>query len=581
MKKTIFILSLFILNTLSTYSVGAQSSRSYHQQNFESNKIYDQTYHLWQYNNNWISNKNDTLTHPYFVDDRGYKGLINYGITFRSKDYRSFHYSEGHYMYFLKVEFEKARFNPNDSIIEIEGYVSGGWGDLAKKVKDEDGIENILGVFLGEKTDTIKHCYYRKIVNKKYIEVKLSNKEVDENTLLDTFPAFYFKNCSYYRTSPQGRRTFKIKGKVTKSTLLAFGGQNCYTEVFDLGSMVYFPNKNKRKKGVKKEAVAYKALIVNNELVSDIEKEKPKTKETNYYSSTEKAENYIIRNQFAQAKLTYLQLNKEYPNMYARDIHNAVKCALLSRDLKNAFLFGKKLATKGIELTYFNSNIFNNMRKNLEWKSFGITYDSILKSSKSKWNTNLKNQVQQLLKEDQADYGLVNRKTPEVLYNTTESVTDKLISLLKEEGFPTEEKIGAFTKNDTILIQSPDYNVIIRHAIQQKPKSLAKLMEILDKNAEMMKYDKERSSNHKNFPSACLHIYKGNLYNNKSCGNNDLMIKKIQFKFNNPYGFVMDHGDFIVSEYDKEHPEEYDNYYNDNFNFIMKLTNDWEFYEKN
>jgi hypothetical protein len=82
------------------------------------------------------------------------------------------------------------------------------------------------------------------------------------------------------------------------------------------------------------------------------------------------------------------------------------------------------------------------------------------------------------------------------------------------------------------------------------------------------------------FYNSCFHIYKGNLYNSKSCGKNDLAVKKIIFRFNNPNGFIMDYGNFIVSEYNASNPKEKDDYYNQNFNFIMKLTDDWEFYEK-
>ncbi|WP_293871598.1 hypothetical protein [Flavobacterium sp.] len=131
-----------------------------------------------------------------------------------------------------------------------------------------------------------------------------------------------------------------------------------------------------------------------------------------------------------------------------------------------------------------------------------------------------------------------------------------------------------------ILIQSPDYNVIIRHAVQQKPKGLSELMILLDKSAELLEYDKERSSNHKNFPNSCYHIYKGNLYKNKSCPSSSIIENKIKFKFKNFNAFIIDYGDFIVSEYNKENPKEWDDYYDNNFDFIMKLTDDWEFYEK-
>lgn len=159
MKKSIFILSLFILNILVIHSVSGQSGKfksNYSQQDFEKNKVFEQTYNLWHYKNKWLPNKNDTLPHPYFVDDRNYKGLINYGITFRSKDFRNFNFIEGLHMYFLEIEFEKAFFNSMDSIIEIEGYISGGWGDLASKEQLIRGTENKIEVFLGEKKIRLK-----------------------------------------------------------------------------------------------------------------------------------------------------------------------------------------------------------------------------------------------------------------------------------------------------------------------------------------------------------------------------------------------------------------------------------------
>jgi hypothetical protein len=553
-----------------------QKNRPFNQKDFDNNKIFDDIYHLQWYKNRWFPNTNDTI--PYFVDDRNYKGIINYGVTFRSRDNKTFSFVEDKYMCFLKVEFNRVNYNPKESEISIEGTVSGGWNDIRKKVKYQNNID----IFIGEKKDTINVCRFGEIilVDKEIIEVKLDNKEIDQFTVLDTFPSFYLKNYTHYRTVPEGKRPFKIKAKVNPKTILAFGGRSCYSEIFNIGSMIYTTSKKKKTKGIKTNEIDCKTLIIQNKLVSSLVKDKTK-KETNYYNYTQKAENYILSKQYAKAKETYSLLANEYQTLFTRDIHNAIRCAILSRDFKTAFIWSEKMASKSVEQTYFNSKVFNGLRNNLAWKSFSIKYDSILKYSKSKWNLNLKQQVQQLLEEDQSNYGLANRKDSQTLYETTERVTNKLILLLQKEGFPTEEKVGSFTRNDTILIQSPDYNVIIRHAIQQKPKGLPKLMELLNKSEEILEYDKERSSNHKNFPNACLHIYKGNLYNNKSCAKSDLMINKINFKFNNPYGFIMDYGDFIVSEYNKEEPKEWDDYYENNFDFIMKLTDDWEFYEKN
>jgi hypothetical protein len=579
----IFIVSIFgLINVFFANIALGQNQlthKSYNQDKFEKNKVFDEVYHLRWHKNNWWPNAKDTL--PYFVDDRNYKGIVNYGVTFRRRDYKNFQFLESNSMYFLKVEFSKCDFNPRDSVINIEGFVSGGWDKVLKKGK----IQNNIDIFLGEKTDTVSACYlgnacYDKIINKETVEAKLNNKEIDEFTILDTFPSFYIKNYSYYRTDPEGRRPFKISGKVTKSGLLAFGSRGCYSEIFDLGSMIYSPNKNKREKNTNKEGTDGRTLMINNRLVSDIGKEKTQKGNTNYYTYTKNAENYIIARQYVKAKEEYNLLNQNYFSVFARDIHNAARCAILSRDLKSAFWWGEKLAFKGIELSYFNSKIFNVMRKNPEWKNFSIKYDSIYKLTKSKWNLKLKKELTDLLNEDQVSYGLENRKDQKALYDTTERVTGKLIEILKREGFPSEEKIGSYVKNDTVLVPFPDFNVLIRHAMQQNPKNLAVLNELLDKSIEAFEYDSNRSFNNATEYDSCFHIYKGNLYNSKSCGRNDLEVRRISFKFSNPNRFIMDYGNFVISEYNSKNPKEGDDYYEQNYNFIMKLSEDWEFYEK-
>jgi hypothetical protein len=581
--RKIVTLSLIVLINIVFINVSLGQNllknKTYNQNNFEKNKVFNDVYNLWgSYKGNWFSKSKDSIS--YFVDDRNYKGIVNYGVTFRSKNYINFNFIENLSMCFLKVEINNCNYNPKDSVINIEGFVSGredwGWNEFVKGKK----TKNYINIFLGERKDTIKACYLGKIVDKDTIEVKLNNKEIDEFTVLDKFPAFYLKNYSYYRTALEGRYSFKISGKVTKNTLLAFGSCSSYSEIFDLGSMIYYLNKNNQEKNIKKQEPDCKTLIIKNKLVADIEKEKTQKEEINYYTYTQNAENYILIRQFARAKEQYNLLNQNYPSLFARDIHNAIRCAILSRDFKTAFWWGEKLAYKGVELPYFNSKIFVGMRKNPEWKIFSIKFDSICKLTKNNLNLKLKNELTDLLNEDQADYGLEKRKDPKVLYETTERITGKLIDLLKSEGYPSEDKTGIYVEKDTILISFPDYNVLFRHAIQQKPKNLAILSELLDKYSNTLEYDRKRSFVDVMPYNSCFHIYKGNLYNSKACGRNDLMVRKITFKFRNPYGFIMDYGNFIVSEYNPNSPKEWDDYYEQNYNFIMKLTEDWKFYEK-
>lgn len=554
---------------------------SYNQDNFEKNKIFNEVYHLWENGNNWFFPKgSDSLS--YFVDDRNYKGIVNYGVTFRSKNYRSFHYLEHLSMCFLKVEISKCNFNPKDSIVNIEGFISGNW-DWGNNQFIKSKIEkSTIDIFLGEKTDTIRIRYLGKTVNRDSVEVKLNNRETNEFTVLDTFPAFYFKRYSHYKTIPDKEKfSFKISGKVTKNTLLAFGSWASYSEIFDLGSMIYSPEKNLKNKIIRRENYDCIPLITSNKLVEDIKKEEAEKKEITYYTYTKNAENYILGRQFGRAKEEYNLLAQNYPVLFARDINNAIRCAILSRDLKAAFWWSEKLADKGVDLPYFNAKVFSSVRKNQEWKNFSIKYDSISKAAKAKWNLPLKKELDNLLNEDQAEYGLENRKSPKVLYETTERVTDKLIDLLKREGFPSEEKIGSLVIKDTVLISFPDFNVLILHAIQQSPKNLKALNELLNKSSNNLEYDQKRSFNNTIGYGSCFRIYKGNLYNSKACSqNNSLEVRKISFKFNNPNGFIMDYGNYVIEAHDSKNPKEVDDDYKQNYNLIMKLTDDWEFYDK-
>lgn len=541
------------------------------QKDFEKNKILDTTFHFYKNQIERFS-FNDTLLTTLFVDDRNYKGLINYGVQFRSKNYLNFSYIENRYIHFLKVVFNKSTFFPKDSTITIEGYILGGWNDLIKNDLIKKDSRSMIEVFLGEKIDTIFNYKIGNVVNQESIEVKLNGIEVTENTILDTFPAFYFKKYSHFIiNNTKGKRFFKINGKVTDKTILAIGCYFCYSEIFDLGAMLYSPTKNKKKKVLnKKNNLNYKILLKNNELLlKDLYK---KNEVINYYTYTEQAEDYILKRQFAKAKEQYLVLDKKYPVLFARDLHNAIRCAIFARDYQNAFYWAEKMAKKGISFKYFDSKIFKSLKKQIEWNKLKVKYDSIYNDFQIKKSNVLKEELEKLLQEDQSDYGLQNRKQPKVLYETTEKVTNKLIDLLMEYGFPSEEKIGVFTKNDTIILPNPDYHVLIRHAIQQKPNKIDILNNLLENSIKNYEYDSKRSSNNIFLSNSCFHIYKGNLFKSKSCGSNDLMVRKMKFIFNNPYGFFIHTENYVEMEFDTGNPEENDKFYKENFDFIMKIS---------
>jgi hypothetical protein len=570
--------SLFFLFTTQFFFAQQKPKevKSFTQKDFNAYKFEENKYDL-RTKNSFLYLRTENDTSSYYLDPSDYKGIINYGVDFASRDKRTFNFFEYYFVYYTNVQIEKCTFSISDSIAEIEGQITGGWNSLEFKGKPPvDAVEISVGK-LKKSTAVISFGNFN------MVDFKVTYQGVEKKVsfILDTLNTLEFQKIDFRKNFPTST-PFKVRFKVDKNSVLSIGKLSCYTHFYNIGEMFFAQQKRKGIISPKKDknAPRFVKIIENNVQVNDpknqIKKEVPL-----YYQLTEKAETFILTRQYAKAKETYILLAKEYPTLFARDIHNAIRVAVLSRDMKNAFIWGEELAKKGIELPYFNSKIFNNLKKNLEWKSFSKKYDSICKLSQTKWNSNLKKQVNDLLNEDQADYGLENRKESVVLYETTERVTDKLIDLLKKEGYPSEEKIGAFTKNDTILIQSPEFGVIIRHAVQQKPKGLNDLNELLEQSYKVLEFDLKRSSTHRNFHGACFHIYKGNLYIDKSCDyNSDAMVKKMVFMFNNPNGFIIDNGNFIVSEYNPEDPKEWDEHYNNNFKLVTKITDDWKFYEK-
>lgn len=523
-------------------------------------------------------------TSSYFLDPKNYKGILNYGVSFEASDKRNYIFIEDYRVYFTDVAFERCNFSVADSIVELEGRISGGWNVMDFKGKPpRDVVEVTLGALeKGKRTIyfpyNVKDQYQGK--NGDFYTLVTHNGVPKQTTFpLDTLDAAFF-TAVQFKKEFNAAMPFKIRCKVTPTTVLSIGKVSCYVHLYALGEMVFAQNKKRPKVSLRspKDAPRFQSIIENNEQVNSA---KPKEETPAYYQLTAQAEQCIITRKYAKAKAAYTSLAASYPTLYARDIHNAIRVCILSRDLDSAFWWSEKLAAKGIELPYFNSKLVSGLKKNPRWKSFSARYDSIAKQAQKNWDIPLKKAMIALCDEDQSDYGLENRKDSRALYETTERVTAKLVDLLRQKGFPSEEKIGAFTKKDTVLVQAPDFYVVFRHAVQQKPKSLDELNTLLDTYYKDFAFDKKRSSTHRNFPGACFHIYKGNLYIDKSCAyNSDSMVQKMVFMFKNPHGFIIDNGNYIISEYNPEDPKEWDDYYEANFNLVQKLTDDWKFYEK-
>lgn len=559
-----------------------------------AHKVDHHVYNYWSQNSNWFDKrgfkKGDTLA--YFINEREYKGKVNYGMVCFSRNKSNCVIKENFKMYFLDVNIESFKYQTKDSTVIIEGIVKKGWSKKDKVYWEKGGWvdNNNINIYLGQKKDTISKLYFEpwelKAWEGEFI-YKLKDKEIKGSVVLDSFPSFYMKDYQYYETRKGSSRRFQIKAKINPNTILVFGLESCYTEIFEIGKLV-FERQEIRRKRIKIDRIKrrktkpdegyFKFIIRNNvqELYKNLlfKPEKPW-----YYKVTAAAEDYILKRQYGKAREEYRKFLNKNHYVFSRDLHNAVRATALSRDYKTTILWCEKLTLKGIPLSYFNSQIFNKLRKTTSWRVFLLKHPALKEQYEKGLNQTLIAKLSELVAMDQKDYVAHSKGELEQseLYNTTERVNDKLIALLQQEGFPTEEKIGVKMINDSIPEIIPDYEVLITHAHQVTSSRLPEIKKIFNDNVKNGLYDASRSnlSELMNM-GTCFMLYKGNLYYNKTCGLvNKKQLGLIDFSFNNKQGFIVNKGEFSILAYSKANEAEDTKFFEERFNFVKKLTNDW------
>lgn len=583
-KSVLWFLAILLLNC-NYYRCFSQITitdlKKYTQKDLEAYRTNPNTYNFW-----WHKNKvrelieNDTF--PYFVDERNYKGIINYGVKFSSLNSRNFNYSENFVMHKLQVLITNCVYRTKDSILSVEGTISGG-PDSNSLI----GGKNNVDVFIGEVKDTVSALHFRNLpgLNPKEVFATYKGEQINEFVILDTFPSLYMKEYSHFNTNSGDIKTFKITGKIEKNTAIVFASINCFTEIFDIGSLIFSNNKTKLSSNFKSkpnDELEFKVIIKNNIQISNKDNIiEPET--LSYFKTTEQAEDYILQRQYGKAKELYDNLFKDNKYMFARDMHNALRCSTIARDYNSVLFWSKKLALKGVDLSYFDAKIFDVVKKQNQWKLFLDEYSELNKTHKEGLNTTLINQLEELIEIDQKYYvknslGQIERS---ILTKTTEFVDGELIKLIKKEGFPTEEKIGVQMSADGMTIRRPKYFVLIAHSYQINSDKLSTIKRIRNVSANKLEYDAFRDNLELFLSSnSCFHIYKGNLYNNKTCiPLNKMQLQKIVYRFNNEHKFIINDGEYTVIPYEHKQEKDDEIFFKERFNFVMKLTDDWFFYE--
>jgi len=610
-KVLITVTFIFVFNAISI----SQETTLFNQQELESYQIDKQIYNFWWHKNHINANnffhirevrKGDTL--PYFVDDRKYKGLHNYEIEHANLDRTNSSLTENFKLFYLDVAFENIVFNSKNNHIKIKGTVKKGWSkkDFNYTFFNDWNNDNSIKVFIGLKKDTINKLYYEPYLTNAYSQnhktsetqqsyselffvngtttkyiVKHKGKEIKKLVVLDTFPSFYLEKYVFHNTNIGGIREFEIESKIDSTSILAFSLENCYTEIFEIGKLV-FDDEETRKQKVKlnkkhkKNTEDYKVIIRNN--VQELYKDSVSKSITPwYYQTVEAAEDYLIKKQYGAARDEYNNLIDKKHYVFARDMHNAVRTSIISRDYDSAIEWSKKLVLKGVSLSYFDAEIFRKLKRTEQWDLFLLEFSELYKQYEEGLNQELIIGLKELVDMDQRVYVKQARGEFErsKLRATTEHIDELLIKLIEKEGFPSEEKVGINIIQDTIINKTNDYYVLITHSHQSDSESLPKIQNILNNSYQKFEYDKTRNNLSKFMNMrTCFMMYKGNLYNDKSCIVNNKELQKIKFSYQNKHGFIVDEGQFSVFGFKKDNEAEDIKFMNENFNFIMKLSDE-------
>jgi hypothetical protein len=576
MKLFVLVFSLFYISFCQSQS-RAKENKNFNVKELHNYKIEEDVFNFWwnKYDYRWFP-ENDTI--PYFVDERSYKGVINYGVKFSAANRKIFNFMENFSLHKMNIQISHLKANFKDSIVEIEGTITGGWN-----IKEFGSQNNGVDIFIGKKKDTISYYHFEYLLDTTKVNITYKDKKVRSHIVLDSFPSFYMHDYTHYKTNRGKVRTFKIKSKVNENSIIVFGLRNCFSEIYDVGEMIYPRLGIKNSEIRNKTKKTYPQVIIRNNIQELNKAIFEKTKPPRYYLITEKAENYILSKQYGKAKQQYDLLLNDYKYIFARDIHNAVRTAIWARDVRKAILWCEKLVLKGVKLNYFEAPIFNRIKKNILWEDFLDKFPQLNKIHKKGLNQALINGLKQIIDRDQEYYiknskGKVKRSK---LIEITELNDNDFIGLIEKHGFPTEEKIGVQVHKGTLIVRHPLYYVLIRHSHQTKSNRKNEIKQILAEKTRSFEYDMRDDLDIFLNNGSCFQIYKGNLYNMKTCGiSNQNQLKKIIFKFKNKDEFIIEGGKYVIIPYEKDNESEDDKFFEEQFNFVMKLTDDWFFYEK-
>lgn len=169
-----------------------------------------------------------------------------------------------------------------------------------------------------------------------------------------------------------------------------------------------------------------------------------------YHKSINKADSLIINKNYTDALKIYEKLSGIYPHFFRKDLHNATACAILLRDFGKAEKYALRMVGNGYELSDFEKPVFEEFRKQKEWKSFLAKYDKDRNKYLSKLNQEEREKYSQLFVKDQEIASA--RQNRQASFEEQDEgfvhIEKEMLALIDGYGFP-----ASFINKDTLNVK--------------------------------------------------------------------------------------------------------------------------------
>jgi hypothetical protein len=164
-----------------------------------------------------------------------------------------------------------------------------------------------------------------------------------------------------------------------------------------------------------------------------------------YHPIINQAELAIVKSSFGKALQHYQSAFAAVKTPFARDLYNAMLCAVIEKKYAVASRYVQQVLEKGGSLEYFEKNDFlKKMRQTSHWQTVKNNYPNTRQKHLASINQVYKQQLLDILAKDKSLRGKndsYKTRGEEIKKLDQENLT-QLYGLIKQYGFPSEARVG-------------------------------------------------------------------------------------------------------------------------------------------